>query len=93
MTNRTSILVSKTLYQVAMATLVGVVVWVGFSVYQALSVVPEVEIEQRLLESINPDLDLALLDEITTRAQLAKEVDELFLAVPTPSPSSKPIIR
>ena len=94
MASRTSLLASQTLYQMSIATCFGVVVWVGFSVFQALSVTPKVDVPPETLESIAINLDQKALDALTTREQLSTNIDTLFAEIesglPLQSPSSSP---
>jgi hypothetical protein len=74
-------MISKTINQVAVSALIGAVVWVLFSIYSAVVVVPKLEVDPKALVPINGTINRKVLDEIATRKQLGIDVDAQ-LAVP-----------
>jgi hypothetical protein len=78
MARRDSILVSRTLYQIGVVTLMAAVMWVALGIYFASGKGYKVDVEKTVLEPINPNLDQEVVKALTTRLKV--EVD----LAPTP---------
>lgn len=73
MARHDSILVSRTLYQVGVMTLIASVMWVAYGIYTASGKGYKSDIEQTILEPINPNLDQEVLKSLTSRLKV--EID------------------
>ncbi len=67
---RDTILVSKTLYQIGLVTLITAIMWVGIVVYQAATKPLAVEIDKSILEPINTTIDQETITAITNRLKI-----------------------
>jgi hypothetical protein len=76
MARRDTILVSKTLYQMGVVTLIGAIFWVGLSVYHALVKPPDVNVDKVLLEPINPVIDQATVASLSARLSVTQELPQ-----------------
>ncbi len=79
MISRTSMTISKAFYQVVMLSFIGIVMWVGWSIYQAIIVPPKIQVNPELLQPVVGELDDAVSDKLTTRLQLSETIDELTI--------------
>lgn len=70
MARRDSILVSRTLYQVGIVTLVASIMWVGIGIYLAMIEPLNVEVEKKWLEPINPSIDQEVVDQLAGRLKV-----------------------
>lgn len=67
MARRNSILVSKSLYQMGVMTLMVAFTWVVFGVYTALNEHVNADIDKKILEPINPVLDREVIISLSQR--------------------------
>ncbi|MBP9670418.1 hypothetical protein KBD75_03395 [Candidatus Woesebacteria bacterium] len=74
---RDTILVSKTLYQIGVVTLITAIMWVGIVVYQAATKPLAVEIDKSILEPINTTIDQETITAITNRLKIEPRLIEL----------------
>ncbi|MFH2019444.1 MAG: hypothetical protein ABII80_02425 [bacterium] len=76
MSKRSSIMVHKNLYYIAIATLVGSVFWTAFGIYSALSSgADKVEVSKEILDPLNPTIDTQTLDDLFVRREVLEGVD------------------
>lgn len=82
MARRNSILVSRTLYQVGVMTLIGSIVWTLIALMQTINKNPtKIDVDKKTLEPITIGIDKDTLEKITNR----KRIELKFEAVPAPS--------
>ncbi len=74
---RDTILVSKTLYQLGVITLITSILWVGIVVYQAATKPLAVDIDKSILEPINTTIDQETITAITNRLKIEPRSVEL----------------
>lgn len=84
MTRKDSLLVSRTLYQLGMVTLVTAIVWVVVGVYLAISKPLSVNVDQSLLEPISPTIDQQVITDLSKRLKV--EID--LTSIPEASESA-----
>ena len=80
------------LVTIAVLTLITVVFWAFFGAYRALLEVPKIEVDEKILEPVNPTLDTKSLLKLETRIFIPEdEVEQLVGQIeaqkPSPSPS------
>jgi hypothetical protein len=85
MTYKSKAIVSRSLYQVFVASLCGLVVWGAFSVYQILTLPAEVSVESKVLAPITVGLDEGVIDVLMKRRLVSTDISIL------PKPSGPPI--
>ncbi|MEI8232142.1 MAG: hypothetical protein WCG44_00180 [bacterium] len=73
-----SITVSRSLYQIGMITLISAIIWIGIGIYTASSKEILIDIDQSMLQPINPGLDQNTIKELSERLKI--EVDLTSLA-------------
>lgn len=73
MARRSSIMVSKTLYQIGVITLITAMIWALIGIYIVASKTTIVDVDQTILEPINPNLDQEVIQKL--RGRLKIEVD------------------
>lgn len=71
----TSIIIHRTIYQMAVATLVGSVFWTGLGVYGSLTKTDNVEIDSAMLEKLDPTIDEETINNIFVRRRVLEGVD------------------
>lgn len=67
MARRNSLLVSRTLYHIGVVTLMAAVIWVGVGIYGALNKHTNVDVDPKILEPINPVIDLEVIKALSDR--------------------------
>jgi hypothetical protein len=89
MARRNSLLVSRTLYQVGVVTLIVAVIWVGVGVYGALNKETNAEVDKKILEPINPTIDKEVVQALSTRlvVETVQPITSSESAVSSPSAS------
>lgn len=80
MANRDRLLVSRSLYQVGMITLISAIVWVVVGIYRINTQKTNVEVDKNLLTPINLELDEEEVVGLSKRGSVSEYV-------PSPSPS------
>lgn len=92
MSRRSSIMVQKTYYQIAVITLITAVMWVLLGIYRALTTIPDVGVDQAILSPIQARIDETTVASISARNQLSKtaleQVVEIGEAISSTSPAS-----
>ncbi len=88
MARRDIVLVSRTLYQVGIVTLIASVMWVGIGVYTTLTKPISGKVDQDLLEPLNTTLDKTVIDELGKRVKVEQVVVEGIEETPTASASA-----
>lgn len=67
MARRSMILVSRTLYQIGVVTLIVAAIWLGMGIYTTLNKPTNVEVEKKILDPINPVLDVEVINKLSQR--------------------------
>ena len=67
MSRRNSLMVSRTLYQLGILTLLMSVIWVGFGAYKALNNTKVENVDKSLTEPMSLTLDPAVVDQLQNR--------------------------
>ncbi len=75
------------LVNLAIYTTITIFLWIFFDIYRALKKAPVLEIDSKILEPVNPNLDKNLLDEIDQSIYYDKSRLENY--VPTPNTNSE----
>lgn len=70
MARRSSIMVSRTLYQIGVVTLVAALVWVGIGIYTASTKVVLENVDNVVLTPINPTIDEEIIEAISQRIKI-----------------------
>jgi len=78
------------LVNIAIYTTITIFLWIFFDVYRALKKAPVLDIDNKILEPVNPTLDRNLLDEVYKSIYYDKSKLETFEEI-VPSPSPNPI--
>lgn len=76
MVRRDSVLVSRTLYQMGIVTLVASIVWVAVGVYLTLTKTVVVEVDKAVIEPLVTKIDVEVVDQLTARLKIETQ-DEL----------------
>ncbi len=84
MARRNSILVSKTLYQIGVVSVIAAVMWVAVGIYFATVKDFKIDVDKNILEPLNPTLDQAVVQSLTGRLKLERDLT----AIPESSISS-----
>lgn len=81
------------LVNLAIYTTITVFLWIFFDVYRALKKPPQLDIDNKILEPVNPNLDKNLLDEIYRSTYFDKSRLENYVASPSPNfaPTQSPV--
>ncbi len=64
---RNTVLVSKTLYQLGVVTLLAATMWIGVSIYSAASKQKIAVVDKEILEPINPTVDQEVIKALEQR--------------------------
>lgn len=81
MARRNSILVSRTLYQVGVLTMISACMWTALAIFQAIAKAPsKIDVEKKILDPITPNIDQATVDLLTNR----QRIDLTLLPSPVP---------
>jgi len=67
MTARSEVMVSRTLYQIAVVTLIASLLWVGMGVYQATKSEVDVGVDKEMLTPVNPKIDTEIVSKWSSR--------------------------
>jgi len=76
MSRRDTILVSRTLYQLGVITVMGAVCWVGITVYDALAKAPDINVDQSILSPISPVIDQATIASLSGRITIQPDLSQ-----------------
>lgn len=74
MARRDSILVSRTLYQVGVITMIASVMWVAMGIYLATGKDFKLDIDKSVLEPLNPTLDQEVVKTLTGRLKIEADL-------------------
>lgn len=89
MSRRSNVLVSRTMYQIAVMTFITAILWTLFSVISAINKAPEkVEVDKKLLTPITPTIDKATLELVKSRKQVDLNFAPVTINVIEASPSA-----
>lgn len=83
MSRRTTVLVSRTLYQIAAVSLVTSVIWAASGVYQAVRDPVKIEVKPELLEPLTPTIDERVIDQLERRREINRAELEAITALVT----------
>lgn len=67
MARRNSLLVSRTLYQLGVVTLIVSLLWVGIGIYLTLNKQVNAEVDKKILEPVNPVIDQEVIKALSQR--------------------------
>lgn len=73
MARRDTILVSRTLYQIGVVSLIAAVMWVAVGIYSVTGQEFKTEIDKGVLEPVNPTLDQTIIQEMAGRAKVEQD--------------------
>ena len=76
MARRDTILVSRTLYQMAIITVIGAVCWVGITVYHALVQPPDINVSESVLSPISPVIDQSTIASLSGRLSIQADLSQ-----------------
>lgn len=89
MARRSSVLVSRTMYQLAIMSFITAILWTFFSVIAAINQAPEkVEVDKNLLNPITPVIDKGTLELVNARKQVDLNFEPVTINVIEASPSA-----
>jgi len=88
MARRDSILVSRSLYQLGVITLITSLTWVAIGIYLAVNKSSVSEVDKELLEPINLSIDQAALETLSGRLKIDTTIVELMTPPPEASVSA-----
>ncbi|MFH2085547.1 MAG: hypothetical protein ABII21_02060 [bacterium] len=74
MARHDSILVSRTLYQIGVVTLVAAIMWVAIGVYTAMTKQPAMSVDKSLLEPITTTMDQEVITALMSRLKIEVDV-------------------
>lgn len=72
MSRRSKILVSKSLYQIGVITLMASLVWASLSIYLAMIKPIDVEVDPEMIKPFTPTIKQEVLEELMTRRQMGE---------------------
>lgn len=85
MVRHSSIMVSRTLYQIGVVTLLAAIMWVLIGIYIAAKTTTVTEVEQAVLQPINPTLDQEVMTALSQRLKI--EIDSIPIEAPIEIPT------
>ena len=74
MARRNSIMVSRTVYQIGVVTLVASIVWVAISAYLAVSKTTLTDVNAVILEPVSPALDQNVMQKLSERFKVSTDL-------------------
>ncbi len=80
MSSRSEIMVQRTIYQVAIVSLLSALIWVMIGIYRASLTATEIGVDKELLSPIVPTIDQKVVKQLEGRVNVTideKENDEL----------------
>lgn len=83
MARRNSILVSRSLYQIGVITMIAAVAWVAIGIYLATGKDFKLDVDKSVLEPLSPTLDQEVIKSLTGRLKI--ETDTALIPVATES--------
>lgn len=63
-------MVSKSLYQMGVMTLIAAVLWISFGIYQIIAKPEKIEVEASILEPITTNLDQETVNALVKRVKI-----------------------
>lgn len=73
MARRNIVLVSRTLYQIGVITLIAALMWVAVGIYSVSGQEFKTEIDKEVLAPLNPNLDQATIQQLTGRIKVEED--------------------
>lgn len=67
-----TILVSRTLYQLGVLTLIASIMWVGVGIYSATTAKQKVSVNPEILSPISPTLNLEVVEALNKRVKVVR---------------------
>lgn len=67
MAGRNDVMVARTVYQMAIVTVVAALLWVGWGIYQAAQGEVVIEVDKAMLEPLSPIVDQGVLGQLEAR--------------------------
>lgn len=83
MSRRETVMVSRTLYQIGVLTLIAAVVGVAVSLYSSSNKSLVVEVDAKTLAPITPNLDQATIEAMAKRLKVEEVITQLESTTPT----------
>ena len=83
-------MVSRTLYQIGVATLLAALTWAGVGAYSALNNTNAVEIDKSVLTPINLGIDLKVIEALSERLVIQEQLAPPEVLVITATESATP---
>jgi hypothetical protein len=74
MARRDSILVSRTLYQIGVITMIAALMWVGIGIYLSIGKDFKLDVDKSVLEPLNPTLDQEVVKSLTGRLKIETDL-------------------
>lgn len=82
MARRNSILVSRTLYQIGVVTLIASILWTFIALMQAINKNPtKIDVDKKTLEPITVGIDKDILEQMVTRKKVELSFEPANLSV------------
>lgn len=78
------------LVNLAIYTTITVFLWIFFDVYRALKKAPVLDVDSKILEPVNPNLDKNLLNKIDQSIYYNESTSQIVQPSPTFAPESTP---
>ena len=85
-------MVSRSLYQMGVMSVITAVLWVGVGVYMALVRSASPSVEKGLLEPVSPTIDQTVLESLSTRLKVNTEMAEVMAPSPEATVSADEIV-
>ncbi len=86
MSSRDTILVSRTLYQIGVVTLISALIWVGIGIYGVSKKKVNVEVDKNTLSPISLEMDQEVVDSLSKRLKVEE-------SIPSPKPSPVSVLQ
>lgn len=78
------------LVTVVVLTTIAAVIWIGYGVYSSFTTTPNLDIPTKTLETLDPNLDTSVLENLPSRLYFAEGSIPTPVATPTPSEEPTP---
>ena len=88
MSSRDTILVSRTLYQIGVVTLISSLIWVGIGIYGVSTKKVNIEVDKNTLAPISLELDQTVVSSLSKRLKIEEPIPS-----PSPTPASVLLIE
>lgn len=91
MARRNSILVSRTLYQIGVMTLIASIIWTSIALLQAINKNPtKIDVDKKTLEPITIGIDKEVLEKMVSRKKVELRFEPIVAAPAEASGSATP---